>query len=621
MTIRTHTSRAVVLGAAILVSSLVSTSSARAEEKSELDRYTWELSSIYPSEETWEAERLRILSGIESAGALRATIASDPRSLADGLDAVSDLRTRATKMEIYGELAYNLDRNSAEARRKFEVGTELVSEVESGVAFLPESVGRIGPERLEQWFVEEPRLERHRIRITRTLREAPHTLPTGEQALIASMARWPQLCSDVFDAAQGADLGWPTMPDSAGKRIPVTFYSYRYDFPREKREESLEALLTRLAHYQDLFGLLYTRRIEADLTIARHRKFDDGIEAIWFLRDGMPREAAPLIVSEARRHLPVFQRYLALRARALGLGAASYGGLFIPPPDAGQTFRVAEALGLAVEAAAPLGPAYQERMRRGIEAHWLHLPPWPQKRGVFEVFPGIGMAHPYMLTSFRPTYRGARQLTGALFDMMKDADIPADRQPDSRDDPPVYGNGIIYVGDMLFDDLVRSRAKDRQTRIVDTVQALDLIWSNFFQTAVFTELDTRVQQLVRDGKAPSGTEISKMYLALLHEYAGAARVDDVLGGEWMIYDVSFFSFEHQFWAAAVAAGANIVGKIRAGDPNGVKAADEVYGRGDSDRSYWLLRQAGIDMTTPEAYGPLFRRMTMLCDELETLLGN
>lgn len=60
-------------------------------------------------------------------------------------------------------------------------------------------------------------------------------------------------------------------------------------------------------------------------------------------------------------------------------------------------------------------------------------------------------------------------------------------------------------------------------------------------------------------------------------------------------------------------------KLKAGDPNARKATYQVVGRGDSDLSYDLLLQAGIDMAKPEPYEALIRRMNMLMDELERLL--
>jgi oligoendopeptidase F len=585
----------------------------------DVEHYVWDLSSFYPDRAAWEAERRAILEESASIGRIRNSMGRDAKHLADALDAVSALRTRATKMTIYGELSNNLDRRSAAAQRVYDSGTALAAQTESALAFVPQEVARIGAERLERWLAEEPRLERHRIRIMRILREAPHTFSDSEQGLIASMARWPQVSADAFDALHGSALGWATMKDGGDKEIPVNLYSFKTQFPRDKRAEAARLFMARLESCANVFGLLYTRRIDADLTIARHRKFADGIDALWFLSDGMPSGSARLMVNQARQNLSLLHRYYQLRARALGFDRATHGQQYIPPPDLGQAFGIREALEIALSATAPLGVAYGQRLRAALDANCMHLPPWPQKRGVFEIFPAIGVTHPYMLTSFQPTYRGARQLTGALMNIMKNADIPSNREPDGRDFPPTYGNAIIYVGDMLFDDLVRSRAADRRTRVADALQALDLIWNNFFLTALMAELDANVQQLVIDGKTPTGEEVSQIYLHLLHEYAGPAIVDDAFAAEWMTYGVTFGSYEHQFWASAIAAAASIVEKIKAGDASGLKAVDEVYRRGDSDRSYYLLRQVGIDMSARAAYEPLFRRMNGLLNELASAL--
>lgn len=593
-------------------------------------RYTWDLASLYPSEAAWEKERKGIVDGIARLPRLHGKLSASPAALLAGLDEISKLRAAATKMEISGELAHNLDAKSADAERWFQVGSELLPRVDAAAAFAGDEILRVGAARLDAWYRSEPRLERHRIRITRTLREAPHTLPGPEQALVASMARWPNLSSDLWDAVHESDLGWPVMKDADGRDVPVTLGSFR-QFAPERRAESARLLMTRLAAHASLFGVLYTRRIEADLTIARHRKFDDGIEAMWSLRDGMPAGSSSRVIETARRNLPLLHRYLQVRARALGFPKASYAQVYVPAPDpstgagagAGGAFDAETAVRLAREVAAPLGKPFRDRVDEAIRGGWMHLPAWPSKRGVFEVFPVIrdtGMAHPYMLTSFHPTYRGARQVTGALFDLVKDADVPADRYPDWRDDPPIYGNGIIYVGDMLFDDLVRGRADGRADKLACAVHALDLLRSNFFDTAAIMELDARVQKLVAEGKPPAGAEVSRIYLSILRDYAGGAEVDDAFGAEWMTYGTTFFSYEHGFWAGAIAAAAEIVEKIRKGDPAGVQAVDGVFCRGDSDRSYYVLKQAGIDMATPAPYEALMRRFRALLEEIEALTG-
>ena len=46
----------------------------------------------------------------------------------------------------------------------------------------------------------------------------------------------------------------------------------------------------------------------------------------------------------------------------------------------------------------------------------------------------------------------------------------------------------------------------------------------------------------------------------------------------------------------------------------------VFGRGDSDRSYRLFQQLGINLSDPDVYEAVIRRMTSQQNELESLLG-
>jgi oligoendopeptidase F len=58
----------------------------------DLDHYVWDLSSLYPDRAAWERERATIDSKLKVIGKRRGTLGRDAKSLADGLEQVSDLR-------------------------------------------------------------------------------------------------------------------------------------------------------------------------------------------------------------------------------------------------------------------------------------------------------------------------------------------------------------------------------------------------------------------------------------------------------------------------------------------------------------------------------------------------
>jgi oligoendopeptidase F len=585
----------------------------------DVDQYVWDLSSLYRDHAAWDAERAYILQELEAIGHVRETGRQNAKALANEMDAIADLRSRGAKMAIYGFLVSSVD-SSGMARTQHDIGTALQAQAESAIAFLPDDVLAIGEARIKQWMQEEPRIAKHRIRILRILREAPHALSADQLAIVTSMARWPQVSADVWSALNEADLGWTKMKNVEGHDVPVTLDAV-LQMQGKDQASAYEVLLRKLQSLQDVYGLLYTRRIEADLTIARQRKFKDGVDAIWYLRDGMPEGSHRIMVDVARANLPTLQRYAKLRNRSLGLDRISYADLNLPPPEISHRFLIAEAVKTALAASAPLGASYQERLRERMHAGWMHLPPWPSKAQSYGIYPPVGGSSPYFVMSYTSDYLSSRAFVGGVTLMMTDADMPPEYTAETWDDPDIYGNAPIYVGNMLHDDYLAAHAANRWERIAYLVNALDLYWAQYFQWTLQAELDEKVQALIIDGKTPTGAQISQIYLQLLHDYFGQSPdvVDNVYAAEWMTHRVPFASYEHLAWPPAIAAAARIMEGLRAGDENARKAVDEIWGRSDYDRTYQMLQQVGIDMAKPEPYQALIRRMNRQLDELEYLL--
>jgi len=582
----------------------------------DVDHYVWDLSSLYPDRAAWEMERTMIKSKLKVIGKLRGTLGRSPKSLADGLDQVSDLRARAAKMAVYGVLVTSVDTRSETAQMQYDVGTALESQVESAIAFIRDEIAAIGPDRLRDWLHQEWRLDRHRIRINRILREAPHSLPEAQESIVASMARWPQLAGDAYWALHDSDVGWPMFQNADGKQAPFNVYAYRSPGEKSARAKFLD----RLRGLENAFGLLLARRIDADLTIARHRKFKDGAEAYWFFRDGMSSGTHRVMIDVARKNLATGHRYFELRARALNRDRVSYADFYESAPGISRSFSISDTMNIAVAASEPLGSDYQKRLRARFQAKWMHLPPWPNKRVTGEVYPPVGGANPYFTIGYLPTFSKSRAFTGWVTLMMSDAEIPRDRIPDTRDDPATYQNCVIYIGEFLFDDYLLAHAQNRQERIACLVNSLDLIWNQYFRWVLASELDAQVQQLIKDGRSPNGSDISKIYLGLLRDYVGGEdKVDAVFGTEWITYSIPFESYEYQFWPPAIAAAATVMDGTKTGKIDLNKAVTGVFGRGDSDRSYQLFQQLGINLSDPGVYEAVIGRMTSQLNELESLL--
>jgi oligoendopeptidase F len=369
----------------------------------DVDGYVSNLSSFYADYKAWDAEHAYILQNIETIGQVKGTGSRNAKALADELDPISDLRSRAAKMGLYGQIESDLDTRSETARAQGAVGRQLEAQVEAAVAFLPGDIRAIGEPLLTQWMKQEPR-----PRITRILQETPHALPTEQASMLASMAGWPEVSGDADWALMDSDLAWPKVQTTDGKTVEVNRYTYKTNFEGQDQTRAAKALFSRLESLRNAFGVLYTSRIEADVTTARYRKFSDGADGMWFLRDAMPAGSLRIMADAARANLETLQRYMNLRARALGLHRVDHGDLYIAPPAVDRRFPIAEMMKMAIEVAAPMGTAFQDHLRQRTEAGWMHLSPGPQKRDTYGVNSSIGGSKPYFIMSYRDDFASAR---------------------------------------------------------------------------------------------------------------------------------------------------------------------------------------------------------------------
>lgn len=596
-----------------------------AQQEEDLSKYVWDLSSLFAGENEWEAEREIIQKKIEEIEKYRGTLGKGAGSLADAMDAVYDLRSRASKMYMYGILNYEANVNSEQALLQYDIGTAFESKVESAVAFIKGEIKNIGPAKVTEWIKTEPRLQKHKRRLNRILFEAPYTLENKAQELIQSMDRWHRLPIDIYDNLMYEDLGWTVLEDNSGNKItadPGSYGSALRSSDNPDQQKIINAYLSKLKSMQDVFGLLFTRRIEADLTIAKHRGFESGMDALWYLWDGMPVGCQELAVEVAQSNLPILNKYLKLRGQILGVDKLSFPDLFTRVKF-DKKFTVKETEENFIEASKIFGEEYQKKLKERVKKPWMHLAPTEGKSGTYAIFPAINHGSPYIIMTYNGTLTSSRALAGAYGLMMAFADISEVNPYDTRDDPGIFSNSMIYVANMLYYDYLKNNTTNIDEKIVYILGELDLLTARMFRYPMMAEFEKRIENSIIQNDNPTGGTVSKIYLETLKKYYGInpdiMNIDEIYAYDWITNGILFLSYEDQFWYGAAGAAAAIYEKLLAGDEQIINFFNSGYGIDESDRSYQMFLNAGIDLSTKEPYEKLAKRIDFLCSELESLL--
>jgi oligoendopeptidase F len=587
---------------------------------------SWDLSQQFRSDAEWNSAVEEVEQRVGAFSQLRGRPIASASQLVKLLEEAGYLRGRAGSLARFALLTSAMDTTDVAAKARFDAATGLEARVESGVSWVDGATSALGPNKLKVWRASEPRLERHGWELNAAIQNSGHAYPTGTETVYAALERARLTATEVYDALLAADLGWPQSAGQGGASItvdPDRFGDLSSSRDTSVRRGAADAYYARLKTLEPTLGLLLTRRLEIDRTIASARHFDNGIDSFFGLSDGMPGGAYRMMIDSARANRAVLARYARTIARLNRLDEVHYIDLFTSAPDYPRPITLTDAQEIAIAAAAPMGADYQRKLRERFAQPWFDLPARQHKGGANGVYWGVGRGHPYAFISFRPNLAGARAISAVAGLTMFYADLPADKAPVRReDDFPIYGNAVWYALPLLQADYLYARAESRDERIALAASDLRRLWNIYFGGVVITDFGDRLETAIASGNPPAGPQISALYLDVLRDYYGETdvRLTDANGEQWMTLGNLFYGHVWDEWAFAMAAAAAMAERVKAGDAAAISAIAAPMSRPDSYSSYDLLRDAKANPTDPAMYEAVIRRMNADMDKLDAELA-
>jgi len=133
-----------------------------------------------------------------------------------------------------------------------------------------------------------------------------------------------------------------------------------------------------------------------------------------------------------------------------------------------------------------------------------------------------------------------------------------------------------------------------------------------------------MHEVVEKDEALTGERLSKMYGSLLRRYHGhdenIVTIDDAYTVEWAYIPHFFYNFYVYQYATSLAASAHLARDVMAGTPGARVRYLGLLKAGGSRHAYEMLREAGVDLTTPAPYRALEDRMNWTMDEIEKIVA-
>ncbi|HEV2067837.1 MAG TPA: hypothetical protein VGR08_13485, partial [Thermomicrobiales bacterium] len=123
--------------------------------------HTWDLTTIYPTEEVWETEFGQLPEYLDRAVAFRGKLGESARVAREGLESIFAVQELLTRLVVYASLRRDEDTTNTEANGRYERAVMASIQAGEALAFLQPEILAL-PEETLRGLIDAPELESYR---------------------------------------------------------------------------------------------------------------------------------------------------------------------------------------------------------------------------------------------------------------------------------------------------------------------------------------------------------------------------------------------------------------------------------------------------------------------------
>ncbi|MFD1571128.1 oligoendopeptidase F [Halorubrum laminariae] len=591
-------------------------------ERSEIDEsYKWDLQGIYPDDETWETAYEAVADRIDDLRAYEGRATEDAETLFELLELREEVFRDLQQVTTYARLRSAEDTRDQEYQAMSAKASSLSSDASSALSYLEPELQSLDDDDVEAFLDAEPALGEYEHYLDDVLRMKPHTRSAEVEEVIANLSEVTNAPSEIYSMLTNADMSYGVVKDPDGEEVEITqanFTKLQTNPDREFRQRVHETFYDEWEGVRNTVGTSLEKAVREHVTSAEIRDYDTARAAAL---DGsnVPVEVYDTLVETVDDNLEVLHRHAELKAAALGVDRLESHDLYMSlTGDQGPDIEYEQAREWVIEAVAPLGDAYQDRMAAGLDSRWVDVYENQGKRsGAFSS--GTYDTQPYILMNYQDDIASMYTLAHELGHSMH-SELAGDDQPWHDASYEIFVAEIAStVNETLLTHHLLDTVDDEELRTHVLDEYLERFRSTLFRQTMFAAFEQRIHERVEAGGALTPDVFDEIYADLKGDYYAPAELTGGIEREWERIPHFYYDFYVYQYATGISAAAAIVERVlEEGEP---AAADyrEMLAAGGSDYPLDVVELADIDMASPDPIESAVGIYDDYLDEVASLL--
>lgn len=600
----------------------MSTTATLPDRKDVLTQDSWDLSSLFAGDSQWETAFTALDARVETYESFRGRLGESAATLLEALEFDTAFGRDAERIAIYAFLKTTEDQGDSDYQAMKARFQNLAVRAGQIASYIQPELLAIEPEKMDE-FLANPILAPYKLHLERVARERPHTLSDREEKLIAMQGEMASAAGNAFRQLNDVDLRFGSLEDAEGNEVELshaTFSQFLNSPSRKVRRDAFHQYYKSITEHENTLAATLAGSIHRDVYYARVRNHESALDAALF-PDNVPVDVYDNLIGAVRDSLPSVHHYLDVRRRKMDLPDIHHYDTYVPIlNDMKKEHTWDEAIEVVLESLAPLGSEYTETLEAGLRNRWAdRYPNRGKQSGAFSC--GSFDGDPYILMNFKS------DVLNDVFTLTHEAGHSMHSYYSARSQPFQYYNYKIFVAEVastfneqLLTEHLLKNASDDSERAYLINNELDSIRATVVRQTMFAEFEKKTHAMAEAGEPLTVASFREVYRELLEAYFGPDFViDKDLESECFRIPHFYRAFYVYKYATGLSAAVALSRRVLEGGADELKDYMTFLSGGCSKDPLDLLRDAGVDMASPQPVQTTLKRFQELTEELDRLL--
>ncbi|MCZ7608765.1 MAG: oligoendopeptidase F [Ignavibacterium sp.] len=587
------------------------------------EKYKWNLTDIYTSDVQWENEFKWVKDNLVKYKTFEGRLENSSDLLAC-LKFDEEVGIKLERMSLYSMLSKDSDMRDTKYQGMDGRFKSLYAQVLTASSFIKPEILKIDENKITEMLNNVAELRIYKHSFDDLLRFRKHTLDKEQEELLAMADEITQIPYNTYSLFTNADLKFPNVIDEDGNSIEIShsrYYAALYSKDRTYRENAFKSYLSVYRENANSLSALFNGNIKTNIFYAKARRYKSARETALF-KNNIPLSVYDNLIKSVSDNMGPMYRWASLKKKLLKIDELHPYDVYVTvfDPKLEKKYPYEEAVKLVLDSLKIMGNDYLGSLNKAFNNRWIDVYETKAKRsGAYSSGTTFGV-HPFVLLNWT-------DLLNDVFTLAHEMGHNMHSYYTGLTQPYTYANYSIFLAEvastfnenLLLDHLIKiSETTDEKLFLLE--KYLNNITTTVYRQVMFAEFEMLTHSKVENGEVLTPDKLCKLYKDIYQKYWGDKMVvDEEESYTWARVPHFYYNFYVYQYATGFAASEALAAKVKLEGEPAVKKYMDFLKAGSSDYPINILKNAGVDMNSPEPILAVTKKMSQIIDEIENLI--